>query len=93
MNSLGMSKTWNGMEWNIEYSMENRNYGMEYRNDRMEYRNYGMEYRNYGMEYRNYGMEYINYGMEYMEKKSCFVQLNKIYKFYIRKSHFIFIRP
>jgi hypothetical protein len=32
-----MSKTWNGMEWNKEYSME--------------YRNYGMEYRKYGMEY------------------------------------------
>jgi hypothetical protein len=26
----------------------------------------------------NSGMEYINYGMEYMEKKSCFVQINKI---------------
>jgi hypothetical protein len=37
MNSLGMSKTWNGMEWNIEYSMENRNYGMEYRKYVMEY--------------------------------------------------------
>jgi hypothetical protein len=36
VNKLGMSKTWNGMEWNIEYSMENRNYGMEY----ME-KNYG----------------------------------------------------
>jgi hypothetical protein len=45
-----MWKPWNGMEWNIEYSMENRNYGMEYRN-------YGMEYRKYVMEYmeKKYG--------------------------------------
>jgi hypothetical protein len=32
-----MWKPWNGMEWNIEYSMENRNYGMEYRKYVMEY--------------------------------------------------------
>ena len=36
---------WNGMEWNIKYSME--------------YRKHGMEYGKHGMEYGKHGMEYI----------------------------------
>jgi hypothetical protein len=37
MNGSVENLEWNGMEWNIEYSMENRNYGMEYRKYVMEY--------------------------------------------------------
>jgi hypothetical protein len=66
-----------GMEWNIEYSMENRNYGMEYRN-------YGMEYRNYGMEYRNYGMEYMDVWYN-LTKFINFILENHILFLYNRK--------
>ena len=34
---MGASKIWNGMEWNIKYSMEYRKHGMEYGKHGMEY--------------------------------------------------------
>ena len=37
MTLRGVSKTWNGMEWNIKYSMEYRKHGMEYGKHGMEY--------------------------------------------------------
>jgi hypothetical protein len=42
---------WNGMEWNIKYSMEYEKHGMEYEKHGMEYEKHGMEYEKHGMEY------------------------------------------
>ncbi len=35
---------WNGMEWNIKYSMEYEKHGMEYEKHGMEYEKHGIEY-------------------------------------------------
>jgi hypothetical protein len=35
---------WNGMEWNMKYSMEYEKHGMEYEKHGMEYEKHGMEY-------------------------------------------------
>jgi hypothetical protein len=41
-SNTGVSKTWNGMEWNIKYSIEYGKHGIEY----------GMEYGKHGIKFK-----------------------------------------
>ena len=65
--SRGVSKTWNGMEWNIKYSMEYRKHGMEYGTWNMENMEWNMENMEWNMENMEWNMENMEWNMENME--------------------------